>query len=265
MLAGALIGAAGPALLTWGLTPDPATRPAFAAMGLAVGAFWGAVLGGVASVPVLLVVGALRLARRARGPDLLPLVAAGVLAGCRPIRHAAEATSCPLRPPAGLRTFGPDQVAALAGTYELVLRGDNATAQGYGERGRLVLWVQDSVRRSRGEVGPVRPDAERLLGAAYERMPPDTSAEGRRLASRDPDRPGGVYARGRLRLGAYDILDGTGDDLTVTHATADGFRGRWVSDLGIGVLLDGHGGTLPNPAGVFCLRRVPRADPTRAP
>ena len=180
-----------------------------------------------------------------------------VVAGCRSARLAGDSTWCPRRAPAGLVAFDAARPELLAGTYRLLLVGDNETSRGYREGGTLTLWVQDPVRRRRGILGPLAPGRERVLAAAYERAPRDTSAEWRLLASRDPDRPGGVYQHGQLRLGGYDVLDGTGEHLRVLWTSGDGFRGVWASDLGIGMVIDrASGRQLPNPAGFFCAQRV---------
>ena len=186
------------------------------------------------------------------------VLGAALLSACRTGRPAPGAAWCPARVPPGQPPFAPAQATALAGTYDLLMVGDNETGRGHVERGALRLWVQDAARRARGTFGPARPGFERILGAAYERVPADSGRAWRVLASRDPDRPGGVFMRGRLRLGAHDVLDGTGEELTVLYWTADGFRGRWASDLGIAVMLDRKTGrTLPNPGGYFCARRRP--------
>jgi hypothetical protein len=76
------------------------------------------------------------------------------------------------------------------------------------------------------------------------------------MASKDLDRPGGVWTRGALRLGDLDVLDGTGEVLTVTHIGPSGFRGEWQSDLGIAVIVDSATNrALPNPGGYFCAIR----------
>ena len=145
----------------------------------------------------------------------------------------------------------------LAGSYELLIVGANETARASRDSGRLTLWVQDSVRRTRSGFGQFPPGWGRPLAAAYESEPRDTSSIWwRRRASRDLDRPGGILQRATLRIGDVDVLDGTGNNLVILNADSSGFRGRWRADLGIAVVIDRDGRELPDPAGYFCARRV---------
>ena len=85
--------------------------------------------------------------------------------------------------------------------------------------------------------------------------PPDTSQWGRRFASEDLDRPGVIWTNHRLRMGDYDVLDGTGEDLAVRRVYRDGFSGWWQRDLGIAIIVDPKGRTY-KPGGYFCARRA---------
>lgn len=189
------------------------------------------------------------------------LILLGVLACAARSGTLSTTVGCPASFLQHAAAFDTANAAALAGAYELSLIGDNVSSRGYHAQGRLLLWVRDSVRRSQGMWGRLTQGRERLLGAAFERMPKDTSAQWRRMASRDLNHPGGVYAGGTLRLGDCDGIVVTGDDLHIERADSTGFRGRWVSDLGIAVILDGRGGTMPNPSGTFCARRIADSPP----
>jgi hypothetical protein len=193
----------------------------------------------------------------------LPGFAAALsLAACRAERPpSAVPERCEANAAATMPTFDATRPEALAGGYELVTVGDNETARNHRKTGRLTLWVQDSVRRRRGLLGPLSPGHERTLGAAIEYEPRETTTAWQKLASRDPDRPGGMYTSGHLRFGGYDMIDGAGTTLTIVHADSSGFRGTWVSDLGIVAIMDSSGRVLPNPAGYFCARRLPNAEP----
>ena len=130
-------------------------------------------------------------------------------------------------------------------------------------RGRLTLWRQDASRVWRFSWGPVpatvrrqHPERDRYLAGTFDARPLDTSPWGERLRSRDPDRPGVILEADHLRMGDVDVLDGAGADFEIMWVTADGFGGRWQSDLGVGTLVDAAGWALPDPAGIFCTRRV---------
>jgi hypothetical protein len=77
------------------------------------------------------------------------------------------------------------------------------------------------------------------------------------MASRSPDHPGVTLQWKRiLRMGDQDILDGTGEILTITHISPTGFRGHWQQDNGIAMMIDTVTHTrVPDPGGYFCARR----------
>ena len=78
------------------------------------------------------------------------------------------------------------------------------------------------------------------------------------LKSRDPDHPGIIWLRDHLRIGEYDVFDGTGgSDLRVGWHSPDGFGGSWTSERGLAVIIDSLGRTVPNPAGYYCAYRQP--------
>ena len=198
-----------------------------------------------------------------RGLATLALLTA-CLSGCA--RRAPAATDAPPecsgRAPRGARMFTLADVDSIIGTFELTQITRTPPA-GRVVRGRLELWRQDSSRVLRFAAGPIpealrrrHPERGRYLAGAFDAKPTDTSPWGERLRSRDPARPGVILESGHLRMGEVDILDGAGEDLEILWVTADGFGGRWQSDLGNGTLVDAAGRPLPDPAGVFCARRV---------
>jgi hypothetical protein len=168
-------------------------------------------------------------------------------------------------PPSTCAALGGDAVAfdtarvrELVGTYELALV-DTVSVPGRSSVrvGRLRLWAQDSVRILRSTFGqlPAGRGHERPIAGSFVRTPPDTSAWGRRLASEDLDHPGAIWMNGRLRIGDYDVIDGTGYDLVVWRWSRGGFTGWWQNDLGIAIISDPNG-RLYKPGGYFCARRL---------
>jgi len=185
--------------------------------------------------------------------------ALGLALGChaaRPSTHVPPSACQGLTGPSV--PFDTARVRELVGTYAFALV-DTVSRPGHPSirAGRLKLWVQDSVRSLRGPFGRLPPGRglERPIAGSFAMTPPDTSQWGRRFASEDPDRPGVIWTLYRLRMGDYDILDGTGEDLVVRRVYRDGFSGWWQSDLGIGIIRDPTG-RLYKPGGYFCARRA---------
>lgn len=166
---------------------------------------------------------------------------------------------CTSGPTSDDRPFDVRQVRDLAGDYDMILVDTTSRSSGATEhRGRLFLWVQDSVRSHRAFNGKqvLGRGFERPLAGSFVAAPPDTDAYWRRMASTNLNHPGGVWMWNHLRLGDYDGLDGSGEDLRVTHTGPSGFRGQWHSDLGIAVVIDTVTHELvPNPGGYFCAYR----------
>ena len=155
--------------------------------------------------------------------------------------------------------FDTARVRELVGTYDLALV-DTISAPGHPavrRVGRLKLWAQDSVRSLRGPFGRVPPGRglERPIAGSFRTTPPDTSQWGRRFANEDLDRPGVIWTHQRLRMGDYDVLDGTGDDLVISQAYRDGFSGWWRADLGIAIIVDPKGRAY-RPGGYYCASRI---------
>ncbi len=185
--------------------------------------------------------------------------ALGLALGC----HAAGPTT-KVTPSACQGVTGPSvpfdtaRVRELVGTYHLALV-DTFSVRGHPSvrAGRLRLWAQDSVRSLRGPFGRVPPGRglERPIAGSFVATPPDTSQWGRRFASEDLDRPGVIWTTHRLRMGDYDVLDGTGYDLLIREVYPDGFSGWWLSDLGIAIIVDPNGRAF-KPGGYFCARRI---------
>jgi hypothetical protein len=172
---------------------------------------------------------------------------------------AQSPVQCSRRPLSAERSFDTSRVRDLVGEYELVLvETTGPSSETREHRGELVLWLQDSLQSPRGILGPLPPGRgfERPIAGSFAAAAPDTGAWWRRMASSDRDRPGVMWMLGRLRLGDYDVLDGTGEDLVVTHLGPRGLRGHWQRDLGIAVIIDTKTHRqLPNPGGYFCAYR----------
>ena len=198
-----------------------------------------------------------------RGLATLTLLAAALGCSARGSLAATDAPpGCSERMPRGARPFTLADVDSIIGTFELV-QITQTTPAGRVVRGRLELWRQDSSRVWRFTRGPIpeavrrqHPERGRYLAGALDMQPPNTSPWGERLRSRDPDRPGVILESGHLRMGNVDVVAGAGEDLEIEWVTADGFGGRWQSDLGVGTLVDAAGRPLPDPAGIFCAQRV---------
>jgi hypothetical protein len=71
------------------------------------------------------------------------------------------------------------------------------------------------------------------------------------MARRNPNFPGVIWYYEHFRLGDYDAPDVTGKNLRVHATDTTGFRGRWSTDAGIAIRLDGT----PEPGGYFCAVR----------
>jgi hypothetical protein len=187
------------------------------------------------------------------------LAALGLGLGCRAPKPSTNATPAACQGLTGASVpFDTARVRALVGTYDLALVDTFNVPRNRSVRvGRLKLWAQDSTRSLRGPFGRMRPGRglERPIAGSFRTTPPDTSQWGRRFASEDLDRPGVIWTNHRLRMGDYDVLDGTGNDLLVREVYRDGFSGWWITDFGIAIVLDPKGGTY-KPGGYFCARRV---------
>jgi len=173
----------------------------------------------------------------------------------RPAACTADAT--PAEVPFDI-SRGPE----LAGQYELSLvLIDGAEWGATDHHGRLELWVQDSSRSHRGIFGRLPPGRERLVAGRFVVARSDSNNSWwRRMASADLDHPG-VMLQGRvLRLGDQDVLDGVGENLTITHVGPAGFRGWWRQDNGIAMMIDSvTRQRVPDPAGYFCAVRLPES------
>ena len=125
--------------------------------------------------------------------------------------------------------FDTSRVRDLVGQYELSLVLTTGPEWGVSDHhGHLELWLQDSVRSRRGLFGPLRPGWERPIAGRFMIASPDSSHHWwRRMTSADLDHPGVMLQGHSLRMGEHDVMDGTGENLTVTHIAPTGFRGRW--------------------------------------
>jgi len=187
---------------------------------------------------------------------LLPIVALDLASDGA--AQSPQPPRCSPKPIVGETRFDTSRVRDLAGEYDVVFVLTTGAAWGTSDhRGRLVLWVQDSVRSERGPLGRLPGGRKRILAGSFTVQPPDTSFWWRRMASADLDHPGAIWEWDRLRLGDHDVFDGTGENLTVTHYGPTGFRGRWEQDNGIAMMIDSATHQrVPDPAGYFCAHRL---------
>ena len=189
------------------------------------------------------------------------LIALLLVGSALPRPGEGQASSCFVARPPGAVTFDLSLIDSLAGTFDLVVVGTAPKQSPHVFNGRLELWHQDTTfvwrywgRELPDAVRHRQPHLGRYLGGAFDQLPPDTTEGGRQLASRNPRYPGVEWYRGVLRMGSRDVMDGTGNDLTVEWVAPGAFGGSWKADLGIAVIVD-KDGPLPNPSGHFCARR----------
>ena len=172
---------------------------------------------------------------------------------------AAQDPTCTTKPMTAEVRFDTTHVRELAGQYDLFLVLTTGREWGASDhRGRLELWVRDSLQSRRGMFGPLPHGLERPVGGRFLVASPDSdNTWWRSMASANPDRPGVLLQGTSLRMGDQDVLDGTGEVLTITHIAPGGFRGRWQQDNGIAMMIDSvtHQ-RVPDPAGYFCARRL---------
>ena len=177
-------------------------------------------------------------------------------------RIAAQERNCTSVSVPGDVPFDTTHVRELAGQYDLFLVLTTGKEWGASDhRGRLELWVRDSLQSHRGTFGPLPHGLVRPVGGRFLIASPDSSdAWWRRMTSANPDHPGVLLQGNSLRMGDQDAFDGTGEVLTITHIAPGGFRGRWQQDNGIAMMIDSVSHQrVPDPAGYFCARRVPLA------
>ena len=183
----------------------------------------------------------------------------GLGVGCHAAKPSTNVTAAACQGLTGPSVpFDTTRVRDLVGTYDLALVDTfNLPRNGPVRVGRLRLWAQDSVRSLRGPFGRVASGRglERPIAGSFLATPRDTSQWGRRFASEDLDRPGVIWTNHRLRMGDYDVLDGTGHDLLVREVYPNGFSGWWITDYGIAIIVDGKGRPYKS-GGYFCARHV---------
>ncbi len=181
-------------------------------------------------------------------PFLLVLIAGTRLEG--------QASTCQPETPSGATVFDQARIAALAGSYDLVLidtTGPAIRRIGYD----IVLWPNDSLRRYQYVRQIGREPGERHLGGTARSQ--DTSHVHYRNWT-GPDNPGwSIMFLGKvLRIGTIDAMDGWDTALEVRWVSPVEFGGEWTSHSGIAMTVDSLGRRLPDPSGYFCARRVPR-------
>ena len=193
-----------------------------------------------------------------------PCVVLAVIAALPSVICAQDAEWCRATRPPDSQVFTLGSLDSLVGKFELILIRTIPSDPPYTIRGVLELWKHDSSRvwvnqifqnTVPDSIRKARPQLARYLGGAFELIPADTSTWWRRMASRDRKYPGVEWYFGRLRFGDRDVLDGTGEDLTVNWVQGGRFGGTWREDLGIAVVV-GPNGPVPNSEGYFCARRL---------
>ena len=159
---------------------------------------------------------------------------------------------CPFAGPQDASRFDVDSLQGLAGEYQLIQvtwQPSPATVT----RGSLHLEVPDSLGR---EVPCGFRKVRRDLIGWYRPADPSPSQWQAIIGSHDPTRPGAVVQGSALRIGMHCVMDGAGDNFTITAVSPRGFWGYWEADMGIAVVLDTvtHR-ILPDATGFFCALR----------
>jgi len=182
-------------------------------------------------------------------------IAVVALAACAHTTPAPAILTCLPTPPTTARPPDWAHIETLAGRYELTLVN---TGGGYGDsvgRGVLELWPNDSARRAGTFLG--RSMGNRPLAGIF--IDGDTSkarAYDERML-RDPNRPGVELIGSILYMGGIDVMDGSGERLSIRAVNPDGFWGGWHWDGGIALLMDTKTKRIvPWPSGHFCALRI---------
>ena len=191
-------------------------------------------------------------------------IALAVIGVSPSVTRAQDTEWCRATRPPDSQVFALTSLDSLVGKFELIMIRTIPSSPSYMIRGVLELWKHDSSRvwvnqmfqnSMPDSIRKARPQLARYLAGAFDLVPADTSAWWRRMASRDRTYPGVEWYFGRLRFGDRDVLDGTGEDLTVNWVQSGRFGGTWREDLGIAVVV-GPNGPVPNSEGYFCARRL---------
>ena len=213
----------------------------------------------------------LHRARRARRPQvkrgplgsctlrmvssLVRVALAGVLVNAACARHAVPSvapTDCSFAVASDATRFDADSLRALAGEYNLIQVAWQPAPPTV-TRGRLHLEVPDSQWR---EVPCGFRRVRRDLIGWYRPADPSPNQWHAIISSHDPAHPGAVVQGSVLRIGMHCVLDGGGDNFTITAVSARGFWGYWETDMGIAVVMDtATHRILPDATGFFCALR----------
>jgi hypothetical protein len=193
-----------------------------------------------------------QLSYRPAGFAILALV---TMNACSSGRVAPDPT-CP-HPRAASTPPQPDQLAALAGRYEMTLVNVNGE---YGDsivRGILVLWANGSARRYLPRAIGRRP-GERPLAGKFESESSTVPSVPNSYEPGTPEDPAVEMAGDTIYLGGLEYSDGGGNHLGVQEITPTGFRGTWIYSPGFSVTVDSATGrVIREPSGYFCGRRAP--------
>jgi hypothetical protein len=151
-----------------------------------------------------------------------------------------------------------EDLAKLAGTYELSLV--NADGE-YGDsvsHGRLTLWANDSVRRYAWVTPSIgRIPGERPLTGTFASRSATVPSYPNLWEPAGPDRPAVELIGPTLYFGGIDAMDGGGERLEITAISGAGFGGTWTFDGGIAMTIDtATGRRIRDPGGYFCAVRV---------
>jgi hypothetical protein len=172
------------------------------------------------------------------------------ICACSPGQVAPE--SCP--PPRASAPPHPDQLAALAGRYEMTLVNANGD---YGDRvmrGVLVLWPNDSARRYLPRSISRRP-GERPLAGRFESQSSTVSRVPNAYQPGTQENPAVEMVGATIYLGGLEYSDAGANQLTVQQITPAGFGGKWLYASGFSVTVDSATGrVVREPNGYFCAR-----------
>jgi len=184
-----------------------------------------------------------------------PIFAIGLVSGCAGVGWKSTGPECAPPPLVPLVPFSPARAEALIGEYDFVFVADVGPRAGHSAHGRIHLTATDTLRRyyiNPFGQGWLRRGDRPLMGWAELRGDVGLATAGAPLTSRDPAAPGVVSVLDSLvrgltfMLGYRLMLDGGGNELTVTRAEGNRFEGRWES---------GIGPTTYRAAGFFCAQR----------
>ena len=153
----------------------------------------------------------------------------------------------------------PQELAALAGQYEVTMVNSEGEDGDAPVSGTLLLWANDSVRRFMPRtIG--RRSGERPLAGRFESRSTMVSSYPDHSVPASQKDPAVEMVEATIYLGGLEYSDAGGDRLEVKQITSNGFIGVWTQDGGFSFTVDSASGrVVREPSGHFCARRVPQA------